>query len=60
MSVEELLQMLQEKGLDDDTIKGLLKDALDALGHDFEEHDEEMAAEDKDAKAAGELLGVDL
>lgn len=52
MSVEELLAMLQEKGLDDDTIKGLLKDAMDALNHDFEEHDEK--------EEAGELLGVEL
>ena len=55
MSVEELLQMLQEKGLDDDTIKGLLKDALDALDHDDMEHDEKA-----DAEAASELLGVEL
>lgn len=61
MSKEELLQMLQEKGLSDDDIKMLLKDTLDTLDRDFEEHDEEAAAdEEADAKAAGELLGVEL
>lgn len=58
MSKEELLQMLQEKGMDDDAIKALLQETLDTLGHDFEEHDE---AEDKaEAEAAGDLLGVEL
>lgn len=61
MSTEELLAMLQEKGMDDDTIKGLLKDCLDALGKDFEEHDEkEEEKADDDAAAAGKLLGVEF
>ena len=65
MKVEELLQMLQEKGLNDDQIKGLLKDAMDALGADFEEHDEKEEEKDEvDAEAekaeAGKLLGVSL
>lgn len=59
MSVEELLAMLQEKGLDDDAIKGLLHDALGTLEKDFEEHNEEEMA-DEDAEAAGKLLGVEL
>ncbi len=54
MSREELLQMLQEKGLDDNAIKALLKDTLDA---DFADHDEK---EDAEADEAGKLLGVDL
>ena len=61
MSKEELLAMLQEKGLDDDAIKALLKDVLDTLDKDFEEHDEkEEMAEDDEEKKAAELLGVDL
>ena len=64
MKVEELLQLLQEKGLDDDQIKGLLKDAMDALNVGFEEHDEkekgEEEAEDAEKAEASRLLGVDL
>lgn len=59
MSKEELLQMLQEKGLDDDAIKALLKDTLDTLDADFVEHDEEVD-EKVEADEAGKLLGVDL
>ena len=58
MKVEELLAMLQEKGLDDDQIMGLLKDAMEALGHDDEEHD--VKEEEAEKKEAGELLGVSL
>jgi hypothetical protein len=57
MSREELLQMLQEKGLDDNAIKALLKDTLDTLDADFADHDEK---EDAEADEAGKLLGVDL
>ena len=62
MSKEELLAMLQEKGLSDDDIKALLEEVLGTLGKDFEEHDEkeEAAAEDEEEKKAAELLGVDL
>ena len=60
MSVEELLKMLQDGGMDDDAIKALLEEALNTLNKDFAEHDEEMAEDEEDAKAAGELLGVDL
>ena len=65
MSRDELLQMLQEKGMDDDAIKALLKDVLDTLDHQFEEHDDkeeekEEMAEDEEEKKAAELLGVDL
>ena len=61
MQVEELLQMLQEKGLDDDQIKGLLKDAMDALDKSFEEHDEKVKGEEDAERAeASRLLGVSL
>ena len=62
MSRDELMKMLEEKGMDDDAIKALLKEVLDTLDHEFEEHDEkqEMAAEDEEEKKAAELLGVDL
>lgn len=52
MTKEELLQLLQEKGLSDDEIKELLKGVLGALDNDFEEHDEKKEAE--------RLLGVEL
>ena len=66
MSREELLAMLQEKGLSDDDIKMLLKETLDTLDKDFADADEkeeeqaEAADEDKDAEAAGQLLGVEF
>ena len=60
MSREELLQMLQEKGMDDDAIKALLKDTLDTLDKDFFDHDRDEAEADADAEAAGKLLGVEL
>ena len=64
MNVEELLALLQEKGLDDDQIRGLLKDAMDTLGADFAEHDkkegEEEGMEDAERAEAGKLLGVSL
>ena len=62
MSRDELLKMLEDHGMDDDAIKALLKEALDSLDHEFEEHDEKEAEkrEEEDAKAAGELLGVEL
>lgn len=58
MTREELLKMLQDAGMDDDSIKALLKETLDTLDKDFEEHDEKQEAED--AAAAGELLGVEF
>ena len=58
MSVEELLAMFQEKGMDDNAIRELLSAALDTISKDDMEHDEkEMAAEKEEA---GNLLGVSL
>jgi len=57
MSKEELLQLLQEKGLSDDEIKALLEETLNTLGKDF--YDADKKEEDDKAKAA-ELLGVEL
>ena len=54
MSREELLQMLQEKGMSDDEIKALLKETLDTLDKDFYDADE------KDKDKAADLLGVEL
>ena len=54
MTKEELLSMLQERGMSDDEIKMVLQEALDTLGKDFEEHDED------EAQKASELLGVEL
>lgn len=54
MSREELLNLLQERGLSDDDIKALLKDTLDTLDKDFADHD------DKEEEKAAKLLGVEL
>lgn len=58
MTREELLQLLQEKGLSDDEIKGLLKETLDTLDKDFYDHDKKE--EDSEKDKAAELLGVEL
>lgn len=53
MSREELLALLQDKGLSDDDIKALLKDTLDTLDKDFYDHDkneEEQEEENKEQK----------
>lgn len=55
MSVEELLAMLQEKGMDDNAISALLDEAMKAIHYDDVEHDEK-----EEMKEAGDLLGVDL
>ena len=61
MKVEELLAMLQEKGLSDDEIKALLGEAMKTLEGDFEKHDEDVAKEEDAERAeAGKLLGVTL
>lgn len=59
MTREELLQLLQEKGLSDDEIKGLLKETLDTLDKDFYDHDKKEE-EDSEKDKAAELLGVEL
>ncbi len=65
MSREELLQMLQEKGMDDDAIKALLEETLNTLGKDFEDHaekegEEKMADEEAERAEASKYLGVNL
>ena len=57
MKTEELLALLQEKGLSDDEIAALLKETLETLHKDDFDHDEKE--EDEKAKAS-ELLGVEL
>lgn len=62
MSREELLQMLQEKGMDDNAIKALLEETLGTLGRDFEEHDkkEEEMDDKQEREEASKYLGVNL
>ena len=64
MSREELLQMLQEKGMDDNAIKALLEETLNTLGKDFEDHaekeGEEEANEEAERAEASKYLGVNL
>lgn len=57
MTREELLQMLQERGLSDDEIKALLQETLDTLGKDFFDADKK---EEEDKAKAADLLGVEL
>lgn len=57
MSREELLQMLQERGLSDDEIRALLEETLNTLDKDF--YDADKKEEEEKAKAA-ELLGAEL
>ena len=65
MSVEELMKMLRDGGLDDMAIKDLLSDALASLegpaeeGQEKEMHEEEGKL-DEERAAAGKLLGVAL
>lgn len=56
MSREELLALLQEKGMSDDEIATLLKETLDTLHKDDFDHDRD---EEEKMKAA-ELLGTEL
>ena len=58
MTREELLQLLQERGLSDDEIKSLLKETLDTLDKDFYDHDKKE--EKSDEEKAAKLLGVEL
>ena len=55
MTREELLQLLQEKGMSDDEIVALLKETIETLHKDDFDHDE-----DEEKKKAEELLGVEL
>lgn len=57
MKVEELLQVLQERGLSDDEIKALLEETLNTLGKDFADADKK---EESDEEKAAKLLGVEL
>jgi len=57
MSKEELLQMLQDRGLSDDEIKSLLEETLKTLNKDFYDADEKN---DDEKEKAADLLGVEL
>jgi len=57
MTREELLQLLQERGLSDDEIKALLEETLNTLSKDFADADKK---EDEEKDKAAELLGVEL
>ena len=58
MKVEELLQLLQERGLSDDEIKALLEETLNTLGKDFADADKKE--EESDEEKVAKLLGVEL
>lgn len=60
MSREELLALLQDKGLSDDDIKALLKDTLDTLDKDFYDHDkkEEEQEEENEEQKMKDVFGI--
>lgn len=62
MSREELLQMLQEKGMNDNAIKALLEETINTLNKDFADADEKARAEKEAAEKAeaSKYLGVNL
>lgn len=60
MQVEELLAMLQEKGMDDNAIRALLSEAISTIDKDDVEHEEKEGKEDAERAEAGKLLGVSL
>lgn len=63
MTREELLQLLQERGLSDDEIAALLKETLDTISkddYDADKKEEEHLNEDDEKKKAADLLGVEL
>lgn len=63
MQVEELLKMLQDKGMDDNAIRALLSEALSTIDNDDKEHDEKVGEKDAEAAEraeASKLLGVSL
>ena len=63
MKREELLALLQEKGLSDDEIKALLKETLDTLDKDFYDADkkeeiEEKHEDEKEDEKLREVFGI--
>lgn len=62
MKTEELLQMLQERGMDDNAIKALLEETLNTLNKDFADAEQKQAEEQEAAEKeeASKYLGVNL
>lgn len=62
MKTEELLQMLQERGMDDNAIKALLEETLGTLNKDFADAERKQAEEQEAAEKeeASKYLGVNL
>lgn len=62
MKTEELLQMLQEKGMDDNAIKALLEETLGTLNKDFADAEKKQQEEQEAAEKeeASKYLGVNL
>ena len=56
MSVEELLQELQGRGMSDDEIKALLEETLNTIGKDEFDHEKDVDEKEE----ASKLLGVEL
>lgn len=62
MKTEELLQMLQERGMDDNAIKALLEETLGTLNKDFADAEQKQKEEQEAAEKeeASKYLGVNL
>ena len=59
MSAEELLKMLREAGLDDESIGNLLKDALASMSGDAVRQDDKTPTEEEaERQEAEKLLGL--
>jgi streptomycin 6-kinase len=60
MTKEELLNLLHEKGLDDEAIKVLCEDIVKGMNPEETEEEKVAAKEEAEKKEASKLLGVDL
>lgn len=60
MTKEELLNLLHEKGLDDEAIKVLCEDIVKDMNPEETEEEKTAAKEEAEKKEASKLLGVDL
>ena len=60
MKVEELLAMLHDGGMDDNAIQALLQEALNSLGGNNMENENQMSPEDAEKQEASDLFGVNL
>lgn len=58
MSAEELLKMLREAGLNDESIGNLLKDALASMSGDAVRQDDKPSDDEEERAEAEKMLGL--